>query len=66
MKHRLCIKSPAPGALCAKSVFQMQPPISGVNFSNNILVPHITLTQPLKPFKLLTTNLNEPFHNIIE
>ena len=36
------MKSPAPGALCAKGVFQMQLPISGVDFSNNILVPNIT------------------------
>ena len=30
---------PAPEELCAKGVFQIQPPISGVNFSNNMSVP---------------------------
>ena len=29
-------------ALCAKGVFQIQLPISGGNFSNNISIPHIT------------------------
>ena len=36
------MESPAPEALCAKGAFQIQPPISGVNFSNNISIPHIT------------------------
>ena len=36
------MKSPEPGAFSAKDFFQVQPPISGVNFSNNALVPHIT------------------------
>ena len=38
------MKSSTPGALCGKGVFQMQPPISGVNFSNNILVTHTLRT----------------------
>ena len=41
-EDRLCIKSTAPGALCAKGAFQMQPLIYVVNFSNKVLVPHIT------------------------
>ena len=28
------MKSPSPEAYCAKCVLQMQPPISGINFSN--------------------------------
>ena len=36
------MKSPAPETLCAKGVFQIQPHISGVDFLNNVLVPHIT------------------------
>ena len=39
--ERLCMKSPAPEVLRAKSVFQIQPPISVVKFSNSISVPHI-------------------------
>ena len=35
------MKSPAPEALCAKVVFQIQS-ISGFNFSNDILIPYIT------------------------
>ena len=31
------MKSPAPEALCAKGVFQIQTTIPDVNFSNNIL-----------------------------
>ena len=40
--YRLCMKSQAPEKMCAKGVFQIQPPISGVNFSNNISIAHIT------------------------
>ena len=36
------MKSPALEALCAKGAFQIQPPISGANFSNDISIPHIT------------------------
>ena len=36
------MKSPASEALFAKGVFQIGSPISGVNFSNNISIPHIT------------------------
>ena len=35
-EDRLCMKSPPPEADCAKGVFQIQMPISGVNFSNNM------------------------------
>ena len=41
-EDRLCMKSPTLEALCTKDVFQIQPPISGANFSNNISVPNIT------------------------
>ena len=41
-EDRLCMKSPTPEPLCAKGVFQIQPCISGVNFSNIISIPHIT------------------------
>ena len=36
------MKSPALEALYAKGVFQIQLPISGVHFSNNIPIPQIT------------------------
>ena len=59
------MKSPVLEALCAKDVFQIQHPISGTNFSNDILIPHITDTT-LKHLKLLTINLKEEsFHNSI-
>ena len=32
------MKSPTPEAKCAKGVFQIQSPICGVNFSNNISI----------------------------
>ena len=35
------MKSPPPEALCANGVVQIHPPISGVNFSNNISIPQI-------------------------
>ena len=43
-------------------VFQIQPPISGVNFSNNISVPHITWH---KHSDLLTINLKDETFNIL-
>ena len=36
------MKSPALEALHAKCAFQIQSPISGVNFSNDMSIPHIT------------------------
>ena len=36
------MKSLVPEALDGKSVFQIQAPIFGVNFSNNISIPHMT------------------------
>ena len=38
----LCMKSSTPEEFCAKGVFQIQLPISGINFSNNISIPHVT------------------------
>ena len=35
-KKTLYMKSPTPEAKCAKGVFQIQSPICGVTFSNNI------------------------------
>ena len=50
------MKSPTPEAKCAKGVFQIQSPICGVNFSNNISITQVSvnerktnLTRPLKP-----------------
>ena len=47
--------SPAPEAKCAKSVFQIQSPICGVDFSNNMSITQVrvnerknNLTLPLK------------------
>ena len=37
------MKLTVPKALCTKGIFQIQPPISGANFSNNISIPHLTL-----------------------
>ena len=34
-EDRLYMKSPTPEAKCTKTVFQIQSPIYGVNFSNN-------------------------------
>ena len=39
-EDRLCIKSPSPEVECEKVVFQILPLISGVNFSNNMSIPH--------------------------
>ena len=41
-KDRLCMKSPVLEVLFAKGAFQIQSHISGVNFSNDISIPHIT------------------------
>ena len=35
-EDRLYMKSPTPEAKCTKTVFQIQSPIYGVNFSNNL------------------------------
>ena len=50
------MKSPTPEAKCAKGVFQIQSPICGVNFSNNISIIQIPVNdkktnviRPLKP-----------------
>ena len=50
------MKSPAPEKKRAKGVFQIQSPICGVNFSNNISITQVrvnerktNLTRPLKP-----------------
>ena len=37
-KDKPYMKSPTPEALCVEGVFQIQSPICGVNFSNNILI----------------------------
>ena len=50
------MKSPPLEPLCAKGAFQIQTPISRVNFSNDISIPHITWHN-LKPPNLLTINL---------
>ena len=51
-------------ALCVKGIFQIQPPISGANFLNNISLPHITWRN-LGNF--LTINLKDKsFLNSIE
>ena len=51
-------------ALCAKVVFQIQPPISRFNFSNNISVPRITWHTL---WSLLTIKLkDESIHDSIE
>ena len=42
-EDRLCMKSPTLEGSCVDCVFQIQSPICGVNFSNNILIPQIRL-----------------------
>ena len=42
-KKRLYMKPPVPEAFCAKGFFQIQPLISGIDFSNKISIPQITL-----------------------
>ena len=68
-EDRLCMKSPPPEAYCAKSVFQIQPPTSGVNFLNNISIPKVRVNR--KKIEHDTTyetiNLKDiSFHNSIE
>ena len=38
-EYTLCMKSALPEAESAKRAFQIQPPFSGVNFSNNATFP---------------------------
>ena len=35
------MKSPTQEELCAKGVYQIQLPVSGINFSNNIPIPKL-------------------------
>ena len=46
------MKSPTPEAKCAKGVFQIQSPICGVYFSNNVSITHRNERK---------TNLTRPF-----
>ena len=53
------MKSPTSEAKCPESVFEIQSPISGFNFSNNISISQVktmrgktNLTRPLKPLNL--------------
>ena len=55
-EDRLYMKSPTPEVKCTKSVFQIQSPICGVNFSNNLSVNQVSsmrgktnLTRLLRP-----------------
>ena len=55
-ENRLSMKPLPLKALCAKGVFQIRLPISGVNFPNNISIPQLEpasrkldITQSLKP-----------------
>ena len=40
-EDRLCMKSPTLEGSCVDCVFQIQSPICGVNFSNNISTPQV-------------------------
>ena len=55
-KDRHCMKFPAPKALCAKGVFQIQRPISGVNFSNNTSILHITYYNLWNLYRMVRKN----------
>lgn len=60
----LYMNSPAPEALCAKGICQIQSPFSVVNFANNVSILHITWHNF---WDLLSTNLNDKsFHDSIE
>ena len=60
----LYMNSPAPEALCAKGICQIQSPFSVVNFANNVSILHITWHNF---WNLLSTNLNDKsFHDSIE
>ena len=39
------MKSPTPEQKCAKGNFQIQPPICGVNFSNNISMTQVRVNE---------------------
>ena len=39
------MKSPTPEVKCAKGVFQIQSPICGVNFSNNISITQVRVNE---------------------
>ena len=39
------MKSPTPEAKCAEGVFQIQSPICGVNFSNNISITQVRVNE---------------------
>ena len=58
-KDRLYMKCPTSEAKCPEGVFEIQSPISGFNFSNNISISQVktmrgktNLTRPLKPLNL--------------
>ena len=70
-QNRLSMKPLPLKALCAKGVFQIRLPISGVNFPNNISIPQL---EPASRnwtlhnlWNLLTINFKDKsFHNSIE
>ena len=39
------MKSPTPEGKCAEGVFQIQSPICGVNFSNNISITQVRVNE---------------------
>ena len=66
----LCMKSPPPEVWREKGVFQIQPPISGVNFSNKISIPQVRVnmreTEHDTTFEnsfLIINHKDKPFHN---
>ena len=58
------MKWPAPGAFCAKGVFQ-EVPISGINFSNNILVPHKANMTTATTTTTTTTTTTKEIYSVI-
>ena len=64
-EDRLCMKLTVPKALCTKGIFQIQPPISGANFSNNISIPQFRVNmkeiehdKTFETYELLTSRIN--------
>ena len=66
--NKLYIKSPTQQAKCAKEFFQIQSPICGVNFSNNISIIQVRVnegkTNLTKPLKVLNHSLL-PLHDLV-
>ena len=57
-EDRLYMKSPTPEVKCTKSVFQIQSPICGVNFSNNLSINQVSSIRGKTNFTRILKPLN--------